>query len=115
MANYKTTEGIILARIEFKDTDGIFSVFTKEHGKISVIAKGIKKPKSKFSAFLRIGSILNLDLVGDLEKMPVIKGVKVYFYRRVFLTKSWFFLRKLSSLLKISVRKGTSWEDSMNC
>ena len=44
--------GYILVRRNIKDSDKIITVFTREFGKISVIAKGIKKPKAKLQSQL---------------------------------------------------------------
>lgn len=43
---YKTT-GIIIKRINFSEADRILTVFTKEYGKIKVLAKGVRKITSK--------------------------------------------------------------------
>jgi len=42
-----TTEGIILKRINYKDADRILTVYTKDLGKIIVLAKGVRKLTSK--------------------------------------------------------------------
>jgi DNA repair protein RecO (recombination protein O) len=41
------TEAIVLHGIDFKEADRILTLFTREQGKISVIAKGIRKPTSR--------------------------------------------------------------------
>lgn len=41
------TEGIIIKRKDWKEADKILTVFTREYGKISVVAKGIKKISSR--------------------------------------------------------------------
>jgi len=42
-----TTKGIILKRISYREADRILTVYTKDLGKITVLAKGIRKLKSK--------------------------------------------------------------------
>lgn len=54
------TTGIVLRTIDFKESSLIATVFTRSHGKIALIAKGARKPKSKFSAFLTPGQILEI-------------------------------------------------------
>lgn len=44
------TEGIVLKEIRYKDTSKILTIFTKKYGKISVMAKGAYKAKSKLIA-----------------------------------------------------------------
>ena len=42
--------GYVIARRSLKDNDRIIVIFTLEQGKISLIAKGIKKPRAKLQA-----------------------------------------------------------------
>ena len=53
---------IILQVTVFKDCDAILELFTEEKGKISVIAKGIRKHKSKNKGHCRIGSLVEYDI-----------------------------------------------------
>ena len=48
MPQYNTS-AIVLRRIHFGETDNILTLFSKEHGKISAIAKGARKAISKLS------------------------------------------------------------------
>ena len=41
--------GICLARSEYSETSQIATIFSREHGKIRGIAKGARRPKSKFA------------------------------------------------------------------
>jgi len=50
--------GIILARRNFGEADRILSIYTKDHGRISLIAKGIRKPKSKKRGHLEVFSFV---------------------------------------------------------
>lgn len=52
MAQTYTTEGIILKRKDYQENDRLFFVFTKEHGKLQVVAKGTKKISSKLNSYL---------------------------------------------------------------
>lgn len=42
-----SSEGIVLARRSFGEGDRIISVYTKNQGRVSLIAKGVRKPKSR--------------------------------------------------------------------
>lgn len=44
------TKGIVLKEIRFKDTSKIIKVYTKEYGRISIMARGAYRPKSKIIA-----------------------------------------------------------------
>lgn len=54
------SEAIVLRTIDFQESSLIATLFTQKHGKISVIAKGARKPKSKFSAFLVPGQYIEV-------------------------------------------------------
>ncbi len=50
--------GIILKRINYGEADRIVTLFTQEKGKITVIAKGVRKPTSKRAASIEVGTEL---------------------------------------------------------
>jgi DNA repair protein RecO len=54
------TEAIVFRSVDYSESSKIVTVFSREHGKIAVIAKGVKKPKSKFSGLIETGNILDL-------------------------------------------------------
>jgi DNA repair protein RecO (recombination protein O) len=47
-------EGIVLRNLRFGDTSRVATLLTREFGKIGVIAKGVRDPKSPFGASLEI-------------------------------------------------------------
>jgi DNA repair protein RecO (recombination protein O) len=46
------TEAIILTRLDYGETDRILTAFTPNHGKVSLIAKGARRPSSKYGSQL---------------------------------------------------------------
>jgi DNA repair protein RecO (recombination protein O) len=42
--------GIVLRRVDYSDSDRILTVLTREHGKVAVIARGVRKPKARMAA-----------------------------------------------------------------
>ena len=46
------TEALLLKKIKFQDSSNIIRFYTKEQGKISVIAKGARQVKSQFRGYL---------------------------------------------------------------
>jgi len=48
------TEGIVLRRRDFGESDRILVLFTRKLGRVSVIAKGARKPSSKISGHLEL-------------------------------------------------------------
>ena len=47
MSEIVKTEAVVLSKMDYRDTSSILSVYTKDYGKISVILKGVRNPKSK--------------------------------------------------------------------
>lgn len=57
------TEGIILSRVNYAEADRILSVITPDNGVISVIAKGVRKQKSKLAGGIELFSISNITFI----------------------------------------------------
>ncbi len=53
MGQIVRTEAVVLRRIPFRETSQIVTLFTREMGKITVLAKGSRKPKSQFGGTLQ--------------------------------------------------------------
>lgn len=60
--SYKAT-GIVIKRINFREADKILTIFTKEYGKISILAKGIRKIHSRKASQLELFSYVKVNLV----------------------------------------------------
>jgi len=54
------TEGVILRRIKYSETSLIVTLYTREYGKIGLIAKGARNPKSKFVGSLEPASYVSI-------------------------------------------------------
>lgn len=55
-----STKAIVLRRTNYGEADRIINVFTSDHGKVSAMARGVRKPKSKLAGgieLLSVGSI----------------------------------------------------------
>jgi len=83
VGSYKT-EGIILKRTNFSESDRILTIYTKHFGKISVLAKGIRKPTSKKSPSLElfnwvkilVGQGRNLDVISEAETVRTFRSFR---------------------------------------
>ena len=84
MPVYKT-EAIVLRRANLGEADRIVTLFTREHGRLSVVAKGARKPKSRFAGRLELFTHLRallaqgrtLDVVSQVEVIdpfPAVRG-----------------------------------------
>ncbi len=72
---YLATEGVILSRKNFGEADRLLTIYTKDHGKIAAIAKGVRRPRSKKAGHLELGNWCkvfmakgkNIDLLTEVE------------------------------------------------
>jgi len=53
-----TSEGIVLARKNYAEADRLLVIFSKHFGKIKLLAKGVRKPKSRKRGHIEIFSKL---------------------------------------------------------
>ena len=65
------TEGIVLKYYPYRDFDRIFTIYTKEHGKIDVIGKGTGKLLSKLAGHLEPYTVSKL-MVADGRRWDVL-------------------------------------------
>lgn len=81
MHSYKT-EGIILKRSNLNEADKLLTIYSKHFGKISILAKGIRKIKSKKGGNLELFNQVricvskgrNLDIITEVEVIDPFKG-----------------------------------------
>ena len=79
-----SSEGIILSRKNYGEADRILIVLSKNFGKISLLAKGIRKIKSKKRGHLEIFSYIRfsatkgkgLDLIIEAETLNAYKDIR---------------------------------------
>lgn len=67
--NSKQTNGIILNRINFGEADRILTVITPDYGKLRLMARGVRKVKSKLAGGIELFSISEISFItgrGDI-------------------------------------------------
>lgn len=57
------TQAIVLSRVNYAEADRIIGFLTADHGKISVIAKGVRKQKSKLAGGIELFSISDISYI----------------------------------------------------
>jgi DNA repair protein RecO (recombination protein O) len=67
MALSKNFEGVVLKNNNYKDSDKIYTIFVRDLGKISAIAKGVRKNTSKRKSLLDTLNYVKFGLVGNNE------------------------------------------------
>lgn len=78
-------EGIVLREIRYKDTSKILTIYTKEHGKISAMARGAYRAKS--------GLIANTQLFSHNE-YEMYKGKNFYYINQGHIIDSFYSIRE---------------------
>lgn len=66
------TQGIVLARTNYGEADRIVTLLTRHHGKIRVMAKGVRKERSKLAGGIELFSVSDIGFVqgrGDLSTL----------------------------------------------
>jgi DNA repair protein RecO (recombination protein O) len=79
-----TSEGIVLGRINFGEADRIISVLSKDKGRSSLIAKGVRRPKSRKRGHIEIFSRVKfqasngrgLDIMTEAEIIDDFKEIR---------------------------------------
>lgn len=84
---YLKTEGIVLYRRNLGEADRIVTFFTSDFGKISVVAKGVRRPKSKKAGHLEPGNWCKI-FVAEGKNMGVLCEIET---KRAFGIKEFSF------------------------
>ncbi len=79
-----TSEGIVLARRTFGEADRILVLYTKNFGRISLIAKGVRRPKSRKRGHIEVFNLVRfqaiagrgLDLMTEAEVIEDFKEIR---------------------------------------
>jgi DNA repair protein RecO len=61
--NQVQTTGIVLSRIDYGEADRIVTVLTPDQGKLSLMARGVRKPKSKLAGGIELFSISDISFI----------------------------------------------------
>lgn len=72
------TEAIVIRKRNFSEKDRILTLFSRDRGKFEAVAKGSRRPGSRFSYFSDIGSIGQFYLY-ESKSIPIITDYKPLF------------------------------------
>lgn len=81
---------LVLFRRDFREFDQIISLYTKEKGKIAVLARGVKKITSKNSAHLEPFSLVDAEIIlgKELARLGAVQPINYFVNIRQDLQKS---------------------------
>ncbi len=75
------TEAVVLRTIRYGEADRILHLYTREHGRLGAIAKGVRKPRSRFGGrlepFFRLALVLHRSR-GDLHTVTSAETIEGY-------------------------------------
>jgi DNA repair protein RecO (recombination protein O) len=78
------TEAIILRRTNYGEADRILSLLTPEYGKLTAIAKGIRRPKSKLAGGLELFATCDLTIRQGRGDMGLVTSARlIHFYGHI--------------------------------
>lgn len=77
MSTYRD-QAVVLRKLDYGEADRIYTLLTREHGKLGALARGVRKPASRLGPALelygRVDVLLahgrSLDIVTQVERMP---------------------------------------------
>lgn len=98
MPEFIKTTGIILRRTNYGEVDRILSIITPI-GKISAIAKGVRKPQSKLAGGIEMFSLNNLQLHEGRSNLNIITSARMV-AQYTSIIKDYDCLQLASSILK---------------
>ncbi len=79
--NQIVTTGIVLSRTSFQEADRILTILTPDYGKVRVIAKGVRRAKSKLAGGIELFSVSDLTLLpGKSELQTLISSRLITYY-----------------------------------
>lgn len=78
------TQAIILRRTNYGEADRVLSILTPERGKISAIAKGVRKPKSKLAGGLELFAECDVIIMEGRGGMGLVTSARLgHFWRNI--------------------------------
>lgn len=66
---HEQTNGIVLRRINYGEADRIITILTDSHGKITVMARGVRKEKSKLAGGIELFSVSQISFIPGRRDM----------------------------------------------
>jgi len=116
----KNVDALILKSINFKDSDKIFTILTKEQGKISAKARGIRKINSKRLSSLDTLNFVRIGLVGDGEIKTITEAKLIHSFSNIKkdfdkLNTAYYFIEVVNKLVHESHDDSQIFELIIKC
>ncbi len=79
--NKQTTKAIVLRRVDYGDSDRIITILTPEQGKLSLMAKGVRKINSKLAGGIELFAVFDAGFVmgrGEMGRLTSSRLIKFH-------------------------------------
>lgn len=106
-----TDQAFILSSFDLSEKDRVFDIYSKNHGRLKVIAKSVKKEGSNFSSALQYFNILLIE-VATGTNFEILRSVKILREYSVPFSKDYNLFEKGSELLKPYIKYITEYNYS---
>jgi DNA repair protein RecO len=71
------TKAIVLRRTNYGEADRILQLLTPDHGKMSVIAKGVRREKSKLAGGIELFAVCDISVISGKGDMGTLTGSRL--------------------------------------
>lgn len=71
------TTGIVLSRTNYQEADRIMTFLTSNQGKVRVIAKGVRKAKSKMAGGIELFSVSGITYVSGVSELHTLVSARL--------------------------------------
>lgn len=75
--NQVVTQGIVLTRTNFGEADRIITVLTPDHGKLRLMAKGVRKIKSKLAGGVELFSVSSITYIPGKKDIQTLVSARL--------------------------------------
>ncbi|PID31842.1 DNA repair protein RecO [Candidatus Saccharibacteria bacterium] len=74
------TDAIVLSRTDYQEADRILTLLTPDHGKLSVIAKGVRRAKSKLAGGIELLAVNEITYIDGRSDIKTLRSARMRQY-----------------------------------
>ena len=101
MSEYYQTQGIVLSQNDFREADQVFEIYTKDFGRLNILARSIRKIKSKLRSGIDLFSFSEIEFIQGKVYKTLTNAIALDKYRQVKKDlnklKTFYQIRELSN------------------
>lgn len=71
-------KGIVLSRRDYQEADRILNVLTPDHGRLGLIAKGVRRPKSKLAGGIELFTVNELTVLPSKNQLQTLISSRMH-------------------------------------